>query len=102
MSSGGYPGDYDKGLEVHGLDSVSPDDTDCIVFHAGTKKDGKKYVTNGGRVLGITGLGLGLDKAIARAYAATEKIAFERCFFRRDIGAKAFTQNSNSRASTHR
>ncbi|MCK5083891.1 MAG: phosphoribosylamine--glycine ligase [Candidatus Omnitrophica bacterium] len=89
MSSGGYPGEYEKGKEISGLkDAEKIEDT--VVFHAGTKKEEDKIVTSGGRVLGVTSLGSGIEKAIEQVYKAVDKINFERCFFRRDIGAKAF------------
>ena len=89
MSSGGYPGEYEKGKEIFGLkDAEKIEDT--VVFHAGTKKEGGKIVTSGGRVLGVTSLGNGIEKAIEQVYNAIDKINFERCFFRRDIGSKAF------------
>jgi phosphoribosylamine---glycine ligase len=88
LSSGGYPGNYEKGKELHGLESAAAD-PDIMIFHAGTKRVGDKIVTSGGRVLGVTGLGLGIEAAIAKTYEAVEKINFDRCFFRRDIGAKA-------------
>ena len=89
MSSGGYPGEYEKGKEISGLkDAEEIEDT--VVFHAGTKKEKNKIVTSGGRVLGVTSLGGGIEKAIEQAYKAVDKINFERCFFRRDIGSKAF------------
>ena len=61
-----------------------------IVFHAGTKKSGDKFLTSGGRVLGVTSLGSGIEKAIEQVYKAVDQIKFERCFCRRDIGSKAF------------
>ncbi len=89
ISSGGYPGEYEKGKEISGLkDAEKLEDT--VVFHAGTKKEGNKIVTSGGRVLGVTSLGNSIEKAIEQAYKAVDKINFERCFFRRDIGSKAF------------
>ncbi len=89
MSSGGYPDEYEKGKEISGLkDAEKIEDT--VVFHAGTKKEDGKIVTSGGRVLGVTSLGNGIEKAIEQVYNAVDKINFERCFFRRDIGAKAF------------
>ncbi len=94
VSSGGYPGEYEKGKEISGLkDAEEAEDT--FVFHAGTKKEGNKIVTSGGRVLGVTSLGSGIEKAIEQAYKAVDKINFERCFFRRDIGSKAFKWISN-------
>ncbi len=87
MTSGGYPGEYETGKEIKGLDTVK--DSHTVVFHAGTKKEDSKIVTAGGRVLGVTSLGETIEQAIERVYNAVEKIKFERCFFRRDIGAKA-------------
>jgi len=88
LSSGGYPGKYTTGEVISGLESFE-DNADTIIFHAGTKKEGGKFLTAGGRVLGVTALGTGLEKAITRTYEAVEKIKFDHCFFRRDIGAKA-------------
>jgi len=88
MSSGGYPGEYDKGKVISGLDSIHEVE-DVIVFHAGTQKSESGLVTSGGRVLGVTALGEGIEAAIDKAYQVVEQIQFDRCFFRRDIGAKA-------------
>ena len=87
MSSGGYPGEYATGKKIKGLNKVDAEKT--IVFHAGTKREGSKVLTAGGRVLGVTSLGANIEKAIENVYKDVEKISFERCFFRRDIGAKA-------------
>lgn len=87
MASGGYPGEHETGKEIKGLDTIK--DSHTIVFHAGTKKKDNKLVTAGGRVLGVTSLGETIEQAMERVYNAVEKIKFERCFFRRDIGAKA-------------
>lgn len=91
-SSAGYPGHYEKGKEIFGLDEVAKI-SDVMVFHAGTKttiKDGRPcVVTDGGRVLGVTGLGSSLDDAIRKAYQAVAKINFEGMHYRRDIGQKA-------------
>lgn len=86
MASGGYPGNYSTGLEIHGLDQVPEG---AVVFHAGTKKDGEKVVTSGGRVLGVTAPGKDIAEAIRNAYAAVEKISFDGAQFRKDIGKKA-------------
>lgn len=91
MSSGGYPGKYETGMEITGLDQVNGED--AIVFHAGTKKDGDKIVSSGGRVLGVTGLGITIESAIEHTYQQVEKIKFDHCFFRRDIAAKALKIN---------
>ncbi|MBI1375178.1 MAG: phosphoribosylamine--glycine ligase [Phycisphaera sp.] len=85
MCSGGYPGDYEKGIEINGLDEAAKLD-DVFIFHAGTKKSGDKVLTNGGRVLNIVALGKDLAEARDRANAACDMISFEGGFFRRDIG----------------
>ncbi|HSV43500.1 MAG TPA: phosphoribosylamine--glycine ligase [Candidatus Bathyarchaeia archaeon] len=95
LSSGGYPGSYEKGKEILGLDHVK-DNSFAMVFHAGTQKQGNKIVSSGGRVLGVTALGDGIEGAIKNAYALVDQISFERCFFRRDIGAKALKYLSKS------
>ncbi len=87
ITSGGYPGSYKSGFEITGLSEIN--DSDTIVFHAGTKNDGGTLVTAGGRVLGVTSLDKTLEAAIAKAYEAVGKINFEHMFFRRDIGQKA-------------
>ncbi|HBR14434.1 MAG TPA: phosphoribosylamine--glycine ligase [Candidatus Omnitrophica bacterium] len=88
MSSGGYPSKYETGKEILGLEKVQGK-LDTMIFHAGTKKEGKKILTAGGRVLGVTALGRDILEAIERAYEVVEQIQFDRCFFRRDIGSKA-------------
>lgn len=82
VASGGYPEDYEKGKEISGLNEVS----ESIVFHAGTKKDGEKILTNGGRVLAVTSFGKDIHEAVAKSNASIEKINFEGKYFRRDIG----------------
>ncbi len=88
MASGGYPGDYDKGKVIEGLSEVSRM-KDIFVFHAGTAAKEGRIVTNGGRVLGVTGLGEGIEKAIDRTYEAVKKICWEGVHYRKDIGYKA-------------
>jgi phosphoribosylamine--glycine ligase len=85
LASAGYPGEYEKGKEILGLDSAERAQ-DTLIFHAGTKKDGKKLLTNGGRVLGVTALDKDVDQAISKAYSAVDKINFDGVQFRRDIG----------------
>lgn len=85
MASGGYPGSYPKGIEIHGLDEHGQVEG-VTVYHAGTKWEEGKFLTNGGRVLGITALGATLEEALDRAYAGVEKISFEGAMYRRDIG----------------
>ena len=86
IASGGYPGTYQNGYAIQGLEHLKDEDT--VVFHAGTKNDGGAIVTNGGRVLGVTALGLNIEKARIKAYEAVETIHFDHMFFRRDIGIK--------------
>lgn len=89
MAAGGYPGKYEKGDPISGLDKISQL-TDAFVFHAGTKLDAKKQVvTAGGRVLGVTALGDNIKFAIQNAYRAVEMIKFKGMHFRKDIGKKA-------------
>jgi len=94
ISSGGYPGEYETGKEIKGLREAGEME-DTIVFHTGTKKEQNKIITSGGRVLAVTSLGGGIEGAIVKVYKAVDKINFERCFFRRDIGSKAFKWVSN-------
>jgi phosphoribosylamine--glycine ligase len=86
IASGGYPGKYQSGYGLSGLDQIKDEDT--FVFHAGTKNDGGHLVTSGGRVLGMTALGRNLETAKAQAYNAVEKVHFDHMFFRRDIAGK--------------
>ena len=88
MASKGYPGSYKKGLPVSGLKNVKRM-KDVVVFHAGTAEKGKKVVTNGGRVLGVTALGDSVKKAISKAYSAVSKIKWNGVYYRKDIGQKA-------------
>ena len=87
MASGGYPGSYPKGLPITGLDKDGQPAGKACVYHAGTKRleDGA-FVTNGGRVLGVTARGTTLQEALKEAYAAVDTIHFENAHYRRDIG----------------
>lgn len=85
LASDGYPEKYDKGFEIKGLDTFKDKDG-YYVFHAGTKFDGDKIVTNGGRVLGVVAKGENLKAARANAYKATEWIGFANKYKRNDIG----------------
>ena len=87
LASKGYPETSSKGDVIHG--DIKQHDT-TIVFHSGTKLVGEEYVTNGGRVLGVVGLGKDLRTALDRAYGRIEHINFEGMQYRTDIGAKAF------------
>lgn len=86
MSSKGYPGPYEKGKLITGLDLVNG--KKVFVFHAGTKKGKEGTLTHGGRVLGVTARGHGLKTAIIEAYATVKKISWEGATFRNDIGEK--------------
>ena len=85
LASDGYPEKYDKGFEITGFENFKDKDG-YYVFHAGTKFDGDKIVTNGGRVLGVTALGTDLKDARANAYKATEWVSFANKYKRNDIG----------------
>lgn len=87
-TAAGYPGNYEKGKLISGLEEAE-NIPGVVVFHAGTKKEENKYYTNGGRVLGVTGLGNTISEAINTAYHAVDKIHFEGMHYRRDIGKKA-------------
>ncbi len=87
MASGGYPLEYKKGYEISGIDDAEKEEN-ITVFHAGTKKDGDKIVTSGGRVIGVTATGKDLDAAIKDAYNAVFKIRFTDAHYRKDIGIK--------------
>jgi len=88
LASKGYPESYPKGDEITGLDLMYDD---AYVFHAGTKKQNKKIIANGGRVLGVTALGDTLESAIKSAYSVAEKIFWENKYSRTDIGKKGLT-----------
>jgi phosphoribosylamine--glycine ligase len=83
-ASGGYPGEYQKGFEIKGLDTVKK--ADSIVFHAGTIFKNGNVVTNGGRVLCVTSFGNNISSAVSKSITTLEKISFEGMFFRTDIG----------------
>ena len=88
MASGGYPGGYEKGKKIVGLQEAQQLE-DVIVFHAGTKDMDGDIVTNGGRVLGVTALGQTIRDAKEKAYRAVDKIKFDGAYCRRDIADKA-------------
>lgn len=87
MASKGYPGKYETGQVIQGLDSVQPDDG--LVFHAGTRLENGKFLTGGGRVLSAVSYGESIKDAITNAYRLVDKINFENKYFRRDIGWRA-------------
>ncbi len=88
ITSGGYPGSYIKGKEITGLDLLK-DQKDIHVFHAGTKFENGKIVTNGGRVLNVVASGNGISEAQKKVYDAVSKISFEGAYYRKDIANKA-------------
>ena len=87
LASGGYPGHYEKGQEIHGL--ADAEAMGALVFHAGTAMKDGKLVTNGGRVLGVVGRGADISSAVDAAYAAATKISFKDAYYRKDIAHRA-------------
>ena len=85
LASGGYPQKYQTGFEIHGLDEMGQA-PGVTVYHAGTRLEDGKFYTSGGRVLGVTAVGGDLSEALAKSYAAAEKIVFEGVHYRKDIG----------------
>jgi phosphoribosylamine--glycine ligase len=94
LASAGYPGKFETGKVITGLREA-----DAVrgvkVLHAGTKCDGDKIVTSGGRVLGVTAPGATLDEALGRVYEAAQKIHFAGAHYRKDIGAHASVSSGN-------
>jgi len=88
LASKGYPEVYPKNEEITGLDLTKDR---VFVFHAGTKKEDVKILTNGGRVLGVTALGDSLENAITNAYSAVNKISWPNKYCRKDIGKKGLS-----------
>jgi phosphoribosylamine--glycine ligase len=91
MASGGYPEKYDKGDVIKGIEQINQN-PDIKIFHAGTGIKNNSYITNGGRVLGVTAIGKDLDSAIKKAYGAVEKISWNKVHYRKDIGKKAINR----------
>jgi phosphoribosylamine--glycine ligase len=88
LAAGGYPGNYEKGKPIRGLDGLKDWDRG-VVFHAGTAVRNGTIVTNGGRVLGVTALGDTIADAVAEAYRATDRIRWDGMHYRHDIGHRA-------------
>ncbi|MDR2627439.1 MAG: phosphoribosylamine--glycine ligase [Dysgonamonadaceae bacterium] len=82
LVSGGYPGDYEKGKEITGLDGVE----NSLVFHAGTRSENGRILTNGGRVIAVSSYGKNKAEALARSFENANRIAFDKKYFRSDIG----------------
>ncbi|MGK7877774.1 MAG: phosphoribosylamine--glycine ligase [Xenococcaceae cyanobacterium] len=93
-ASGGYPGDYEKGMAIAGIEEA--ENLGAVVFHAGTKVKQEQLVTDGGRVLGVTAVGDNFEQAIAQVYQALNCIQFEGMYYRRDIGYRVRTAGSGS------
>lgn len=91
MVSGGYPGDYEKGKEIKGLENTG----ESLIFHAGTKTKGNTVVTDGGRVIAMTGMGADLKTARENAYSGASKLCWEGLYFRKDIGLDLLTLVKN-------
>ncbi len=87
LASGGYPGKYATGFEITGIDDAEKDPS-VVVFHAGTKLQDGRYMTAGGRVLGVTATAATMDGAREKAYTAVKKISFDNMHYRKDIGIK--------------
>ncbi len=86
LVSGGYPEDYEKGKVISGLENVEG----SIAFHAGTKTENGKIVSNGGRVIAVTSYGNNFDEAIKKSYQNIDKLSFDKMYFRKDIGFDLF------------
>lgn len=88
IASGGYPVEYKKGYEISGLDDKGQlkDSEDIFIYHSGTKKENGKYLTNGGRVLGVVSKAKDLNTALDKVYKAIENISFDKMHYRKDIG----------------
>ena len=89
MASGGYPGDYQTGIPIYGINDASKN---ALIFHSGTKKKDGCFSTAGGRVLSVTAQGDNIAQALKKAYNAVEKISFEKAHYRRDIAKRALKQ----------
>ena len=90
LASEGYPGSYEKGKTIADEGGWTKEEGGSVVFHCGTKREGEKIVTTGGRVLSVTGLGATLREAVDTAYRRIAKISFENMFYRKDIAHRAF------------
>lgn len=91
MASGGYPEKYETGKVISGLDDNGQSQL-AYVYHAGTKLEGGKFLTAGGRVLGVTATGDDLKSALEKAYKAVDTISFEKAHYRKDIGQRALNE----------
>ncbi len=101
ISAKGYPGSYEKGVKITGLDSFK-NDKNVVVFHAGTRLNNGEIVTSGGRVLGVTALGIDITTARDNAYKAIKKIHFDGMHYRKDIANKAIKRESGVKSQESR
>ena len=92
MASGGYPGSYETGHPITGLDAAET--PDCKVFHAGTQLDDGAVLTSGGRVLCVTGLGGDVTEACGKAYQGAVRISWQDARYRSDIGYRALAREA--------
>ena len=90
LVSGGYPENFEKGKEITGIDLVEIED--ALVFQAGTRAEGEKVLSNGGRVIAITAFGKNIDEAIKKSYQNINKISFDKMYYRKDIGFDLFKE----------
>ncbi len=90
LVSGGYPEDFEKGKEITGIESIAIED--ALVFQAGTKAEGEKILSNGGRVIAVTAFGKNIDEAIKKSYQNINKISFDKMYYRNDIGFDLFKE----------
>ena len=95
LASGGYPGPYEKGVEIRGLEYFDGRE-DVFAFHAGTGRDGESLVTNGGRVLGITAMAADIRAAVDKAYVAVSQVSFDGAQHRHDIAYRALERLSDT------
>lgn len=94
MASGGYPQKYQTGCEIEGL-NIDGQLDEAYVYHAGTKYENGKFLTNGGRVLGVTAVGKNIEEAIKKSYKSVENVKFKEMHYRKDIGQKALNVIKN-------
>ena len=99
LAAAGYPGNYERGTEIHGLDEAASMQAGgrVAVFHAGTARSDSSFVTDGGRVLGVTALGDDVAAAVAEAYRVVDVIRWEGMHYRRDIGHRALGADKEKR-----
>ncbi|HHX87302.1 MAG TPA: phosphoribosylamine--glycine ligase [Firmicutes bacterium] len=95
LASGGYPGQYQTGASISGLEALElTGDQGLAVFHAGTALHNGSLITSGGRVLGVTAWDIGMEDAVAKVYRAVDRIKFKDCYYRRDIAHRAINRRS--------